>query len=40
VRLARAYGERFPDEITGFLEDRRHPLDELRRLYPFLPTGD
>jgi hypothetical protein len=40
VRLARAYGERFPDEIAVFVEDSRRPLDELRRLYPFLQTGE
>lgn len=36
VRLARAYAERFPDEIEAFLEAQRMPLDELRALYPFL----
>lgn len=40
LRLARAYGERFPDEIVVFVEDSRRPLDELRRLYPFLQTGE
>ena len=40
VRLARAYGERFPDEIAAFVEDSRRPLDELRRLYPFLETAE
>jgi hypothetical protein len=39
VRLARAYGERFPDEIAAFIEATRRPLDELRRLYPFLQAG-
>jgi hypothetical protein len=39
VRIARAYGERFPDEIAAFVEDTTRPLDELRRLYPFLQTG-
>jgi hypothetical protein len=39
VRLARAYGERFPDEIATFVEDSRRPLDELRQLYPLLQTG-
>lgn len=38
VRLARVYGERFPDEIAAFVDDTRRPLDELRRLYPFLQT--
>jgi hypothetical protein len=40
LRLARAYGDRFPDEIADFVEDGRRPLDELRRLYPFLQTGE
>jgi hypothetical protein len=40
VRLARGYGDRFPDEIAAFAEDSRRPLDELRRLYPFLQTGE
>jgi hypothetical protein len=39
LRLARAYGERFPDEMEAFIEDTRRPLDELRRLYPFLQAG-
>jgi hypothetical protein len=40
VRVARAYGERFPDEIAAFVEDSQRPLDELRRLYPFLETAE
>jgi len=36
LRLARAYAERFPDEIEGFLEANSRPLEELRALYPFL----
>jgi hypothetical protein len=36
LRLARAYTERFPDEIEGLLEANRRPLEELRALYPFL----
>jgi hypothetical protein len=36
VRVARAYAERFPDEIADFLDANRRPLDELRALYPFL----
>ena len=39
LRLARAHGERFPNEIAAFAEDSRLPLHELRRLYPFLQTG-
>jgi hypothetical protein len=40
LRLARAYGERFPEEIAAFAEDSRRPLDELRQLYPFLQTAE
>jgi hypothetical protein len=40
LRLARAYGERFPEEIAAFGEDSRRPLDELRRLYPLLQTAE
>jgi hypothetical protein len=36
----RAYGERFPDEIAALAEDSGRPLDQLRRLYPFLQTGE
>jgi hypothetical protein len=36
LRLARAYAERFPEEIDGLLEPNRRPLEELRALYPFL----
>jgi hypothetical protein len=36
LRLARAYAERFPDEIGGLLEANRRPLEELHALYPFL----
>ena len=39
LRLARAYAERFPEEIEGFLEDGRRPVEELMALYPFLQTG-
>jgi len=35
-RLARAYAERFPEEIETLLEANRRPLEELRALYPFL----
>jgi hypothetical protein len=40
LRLARAYGERFPEEIAAFAEDSQRPLDELRRLYPLLQTAE
>lgn len=36
LRLARAYAERFPEEIQELLEATRRPLEELRALYPFL----
>ena len=36
LRLARAYAERFPEEVEGQLEANRRPLEELRALYPFL----
>jgi uncharacterized protein (DUF433 family) len=36
LRAARAYAERFPDEIESSLRDNRRPLEELRELYPFL----
>jgi hypothetical protein len=39
LHIARAYGQRFPDEITAFTADSKRPLDELRQLYPFLHTG-
>jgi hypothetical protein len=40
LRVARAYGERFPDEVAAFIEDGTRPLDELRQLYPFLQTAE
>jgi hypothetical protein len=40
LRLARAYGERFPEEIAASVEEGRRPPDELRRTYPFLQFGD
>lgn len=36
LRLARAYADRFPDEIEPFLEAGRRPLEELLSVYPFL----
>jgi len=36
LRLARAYAERFPDEVGRFLEENRRPLEELLSAYPFL----
>ncbi len=40
LRIARAYGDRFADEIAAFAEDNRRPLDELRRLYPLLQSAE
>lgn len=39
TRLARAYADRFPEEIEPFLEEGRRPLEELLSLYPFLQSG-
>ncbi len=39
LRVARAYAERFPDEIELLLEESRRPLEELRELYPFLHSA-
>jgi hypothetical protein len=39
-RLARAYGQRFPDEVAGFRDEAGRSLDELRRLYPFLQASE
>jgi hypothetical protein len=36
LRLARAYAERFPDEVEELLDSNRRPLEEIRALYPFL----
>jgi uncharacterized protein (DUF433 family) len=40
LHLARAYAERFPQEITALAEESRRPLHELKRLYPFLQIGE
>lgn len=40
LRLARAYAERFPEEIETFFEANRRPLEELRALYPFLDVTE
>jgi hypothetical protein len=39
LRTARAYAERFPDEIALMLAESHRPLSELRELYPFLQTA-
>lgn len=36
LQLARAYADRFPDEIASFMDEGRRPLAELLSLYPFL----
>jgi hypothetical protein len=36
LRAARAYAERFPEEIEPLLQENRRPLGELQELYPFL----
>jgi uncharacterized protein (DUF433 family) len=36
IRLARAYAERFPEEIELRLEENHRPLEELKALYPFI----
>jgi hypothetical protein len=36
LRLAKAYGDRFPDEVSGFRDANRRSLSELRALYPHL----
>jgi hypothetical protein len=38
VRLARAYAERFPEDVERHLTEGRRPLEELRQLYSFLET--
>ena len=40
LRLARSYGERFPDEVAVFRDETGRSLDSLRRLYPFLQTTE
>lgn len=39
LRVARAYADRFPEEIEPLLEENRRPLPELRELYPFLHSA-
>ncbi len=39
LRAARAYAERFPEEVEPLLEENRRPLQELRELYPFLHSA-
>ena len=36
LRLARAYAERFPEEIEAMIERNHPPFEELLELYPFI----
>ncbi len=36
IQIARAYHQRFPEEIDAILAEQHRPLDELVELYPFL----
>lgn len=38
IRLAIAYRDHYPDEITRAIADNAIPLDELRELYPPVPV--
>lgn len=40
LQLARAYADRFPEEIEAILEEQHLPLDELRERYPFIRVPD
>lgn len=40
LRLARAYAERFAEEIEEILKEQRRPLEELLELYPFLQVAE
>lgn len=40
VKIARAYAERFPEEIEAILTEQHRPLDELLELYPFLEVAE
>ncbi len=40
LRAARAYAERFPEEIDLLLQENHRPLEQLRELFPFLHIGD
>jgi uncharacterized protein (DUF433 family) len=39
VLLARAYRERYPDEIDEAIAENSRPLEEWRELYPFVQTA-
>jgi hypothetical protein len=36
LHLARAYAERFPEEIEALIEANHRPLEEIVELYPFI----
>jgi hypothetical protein len=36
LRLARAYAERFPEEIEAMIDRNHPPFEELLELYPFI----
>jgi hypothetical protein len=40
VRLAVAYRDAYPEEISEAITENRRPLDELRELYPFVAVAD
>jgi uncharacterized protein (DUF433 family) len=40
LRLAQGYANRFPEEISRFLEGNRRPVEELKALYPFITFGE
>jgi hypothetical protein len=40
VRLAVAYSDAYPEEISEAITENRRPLDELRELYPFVAVAD
>ena len=40
LRLARAYAERFPEEIQAMLDEQRRPVEELLSVYPFLQVAE
>ena len=40
LRLARAYAERFPEEVEAMLAQQRRSLGDLVALYPFLEVTE
>lgn len=39
VRIAQAYRDAYPDEIAEAVADNRRPIDDVRRLYPFIEVA-